>query len=288
MDIAAARTFLEILKTGSFVAAAANLNITQTAVSARIRVLEEQIGQPLFVRSKAGARLTPAGQQFHRFAMTMVQVWENAQRAVALPLARNRHVTLGAEFSLWSPLLKHWLLWMRQEWPSVGIGITIDSADRLIEQVQDGSLDVAVLYGLPQRPGLVTEFLFEEHLILVRAPSNGREPEAADHVGVFWGDDFHSSYRAAFPDEPSPMVSISHGPLALDYIIEAGGSGYFRAEFVKRYVDDGQVVPVPDSPTFSYSASLVHSTKVGDDMIDAIRNGLRAAVVLSTANATSD
>ena len=42
MDITAARTFLEIVKTGSFIRAAANLNITQTAVSARVRVLEEQ------------------------------------------------------------------------------------------------------------------------------------------------------------------------------------------------------------------------------------------------------
>jgi len=283
MDIAAARTFLEILKTGSFVAAAANLNITQTAVSARIRVLEEQIGQPLFVRSKAGARLTPAGQQFHRFAMTMVQVWENAQRAVALPVGHNRYVALGAEFSLWSPLLKHWLLWMRREWPSIGIGITIDSADRLIEQVQDGSLDGAVLYGLPQRPGLVTEFLFEEHLILVRAPRSGQASEAADHVGVFWGDDFDANYRSAFPEEPAPAVSISHGPLALDYIIAAGGSGYFREEFVKRYVNDGLVAPVPGSPRFSYSASLVHSTKVDDSMIETIRNGLRAAVALSAS-----
>lgn len=43
MDINVARTFLEVVKTGSFVNAAANLNLTQTAVSARIRVLEEQL-----------------------------------------------------------------------------------------------------------------------------------------------------------------------------------------------------------------------------------------------------
>lgn len=64
MDISIARTFLEVVKTGSFVNAAANLNISQTAVSARIRVLEEQLDRPMFVRNKAGARLTPAGEQF--------------------------------------------------------------------------------------------------------------------------------------------------------------------------------------------------------------------------------
>src|SRR5690606_18864273 len=111
MDIAVARTFLEVVKTGSFVSAAANLNLTQTAVSARIRTLETELQRPLFVRNKAGARLTPAGAHFLRFAAAMVQVWERARYAVALPPGRETVVTLGAELSLWSPLLQHWLLW---------------------------------------------------------------------------------------------------------------------------------------------------------------------------------
>jgi len=72
MDISVARTFLEVVKTGSFVNAATNLNLTQTAVSARIRVLEEQLDRPVFIRNKAGAKLTPAGEQFFRFASTLV------------------------------------------------------------------------------------------------------------------------------------------------------------------------------------------------------------------------
>ena len=56
MDIGIARTFLEVVKTGSFVRAAENLNLTQTAVSARIRVLEDQLDRPVFIRNKAGAR----------------------------------------------------------------------------------------------------------------------------------------------------------------------------------------------------------------------------------------
>src|SRR3546814_13139818 len=115
MDIAAARTFLEVLKTGSFVAAAANLNLTQTAISARIRVLEEQLNRSLFVRNKAGVRLTPAGEQFHRFAITLVQVWERARQQVALPAGRDTVVTIGGEHSRGNPLLKHLLHWRPEE-----------------------------------------------------------------------------------------------------------------------------------------------------------------------------
>ena len=57
MDIELARTFVEIVKTRSFVRAAERLNVSQTAVSARIRALEEQLGQSLFIRNKNGASL---------------------------------------------------------------------------------------------------------------------------------------------------------------------------------------------------------------------------------------
>src|SRR3546814_14625384 len=62
--------YTTLFRSGSFVGAAANLNLTQTAVSARIRVLEEQLDRPVFIRNKAGAKLTPAGEQFQRFANT--------------------------------------------------------------------------------------------------------------------------------------------------------------------------------------------------------------------------
>ena len=190
MDIAIARTFLEVVKTGSFVGAAANLNLTQTAVSARIRVLEEQLDRPVFIRNKAGAKLTPAGEQFQRFATTLVQVWARAQRAVALPPGRETVVSVGAELSLWSPLLRHWLLWMRRECPEIAIRTQIDTSERLMGQVQDGSLDLAVIYAAPSRPGVIAELLFEEKLVLARTTPTTTERTPQDHVEIDWGDEF--------------------------------------------------------------------------------------------------
>ena len=277
MDIAIARTFLEVVKTGSFVNAAANLNLTQTAVSARIRVLEDQLDRPVFVRNKAGARLTPAGDQFLRFATTLVQVWERARRSVALPPGRETVVAIGAELSLWSPLLRHWLLWMRTECPEFAVSTHIDTAEHLMEQVQDGSLDVAVLYAAPRRPGVIAELLFEEKLVLVRTTPTSRTLDSAQQVYVDWGAEFAASYHAAFPDAPSAVVSIGYGPLALDYILAAGGSGYFRMGVVRPYLDGGRLALVPNSPEFAYSAYAAHSAKADEGVMARIRSGLRVA-----------
>jgi DNA-binding transcriptional LysR family regulator len=279
MDINVARTFLEVVKTGSFVNAAANLNMTQTAVSARIRVLEQNLDRKVFVRNKAGARLTPAGEQFFRFATSLVQVWDRARRAAAVSPGRETVVTIGAELSQWKPLMRHWLLWMRRECPELAISAYIDSADRLMEQVQEGTLDVAILYAAPVRPGLVTELLFEERLVLVRTTGD-RPIGPEDHVNVDWGEDFTASYHAAFADSVPGVVSISYGPLALDYLLEQGGSGYFRMHTVQPFLEDGQLELVPESPEFPYSSCLVYSTRADESVIARIRHGLHVAADL--------
>lgn len=277
MDIVTARTFLEIVKAGSFVRAARNLNITQTAVSARIRSLEQQLDRKLFVRNKAGARLTPAGDQFLRFATSLVQIWDRARRSVATAPGNETVVTIGAELSQWNPLMRNWLVWMRREYPELAISAQIDSPERLMAQVQEGALDFAVLYAAPARPGVVAELLFEEKLVLVRTPPTDRPLRPEDHVEVDWGEDFAASYHAAFPDAAPAPVSISYGPLALDYVVSRGGSGYFRMAAARPYLEDGRLALVPDSPEFSYSSYAVHSSRADESVIARVRRGLRAA-----------
>lgn len=276
MDIVAARTFLEIVKTGSFIRAAANLNITQTAVSARVRVLEEQLDRQLFIRNKAGARLTPAGDQFLRYATTLVQVWERARHDVAMPVGRENVVTVGGEHSLWNPLLLDWLVWMRSECADVAIRADIDVPERLIDQVQEGIVDLAVMYAPPPRTGVVAELLLEEALVAVSTKAEPSDGWWEDYVFVDWGPEFRSNHHAAFPDAPSPVVSINHGPLALDYIIQVGGSGYFRMQAARPHLESGRLRFAPDKPRFSYSIYALYSAKADERLMQRVRTGLRA------------
>jgi DNA-binding transcriptional LysR family regulator len=100
LDITLARTFLEIVAAGSFLRASERLHVTQTAVSARVRTLEELLARKLFVRNKSGASLTPAGEQFVRYAATIVQVWERARHQVAVPPGRRAVLAIGCEIAL--------------------------------------------------------------------------------------------------------------------------------------------------------------------------------------------
>jgi DNA-binding transcriptional LysR family regulator len=170
MDIELARTFLAIVSAGSFVRAAERLNVSQTAVSARIRSLEEQLRRPLFVRNKAGASLTPAGESFLRHAPALVQLWERARHEVAVPSGRRAVLAIGAELSLWDPILLRWLLWMGRTAPDVALRAQVGRSEDLMDQVAEGILDLAVLYAPRYRAGLAVELLVEEKRTGVRLP----------------------------------------------------------------------------------------------------------------------
>lgn len=281
MDISLARTFLEIISTGSFGAAAERLHITQTAVSARIRNLENLLGRQLFLRNKSGARLTPAGDRFVQHATRLVQVWERARQQVALPAGHTEIISLGAELSLWDPLVVNWLVWMRRHYPDTALRTEIEAPDRLLDRVQDGSLDLAVLYSPEQQTGLVSELLTEERLVMVTSRADGGlRPE--DYIYVDWGPAFASSHQAAFPDLASPPVTISLGPLALNYLLSVGGAGYFRTTAVQPYLASGALHPVRQAPEFSHSIYLVYSIRVQSELINRVRDSFKGYVGKNT------
>jgi LysR family transcriptional regulator, flagellar master operon regulator len=274
MDIDLARTFLEIAGSGSFVAAAERLHLTQTAVSARIRSLEQQLGRPLFVRNKAGARLTPAGERFVRHATSLVQGWERARQHVGLPPGREDGISVGGELSVWQPLLADWLVWMHHVCPEVALRADVDAPNRLLDRIEDGSLDIALLHNPPRRPGLVCELLVEEKLVMVTSMANGRfDPE--DYVYVDWGPDFAANHSAAFPDLPNPPVTVSLGPLALTYLLGVGGAGYFRASTVAPFLESGELFLVRGAPAFAHSAYAVYTSEYDGDVLSRARSGLR-------------
>jgi len=280
MDIAQARTFLEIASTGSFVAAAGRLNVTQTAVSARVRALELSLGRQLFIRNKSGARLTPAGERFLRAATDLVQIWDHAQRQIGLPPGRRDIAVAAAELSLWNPILADWLAWMKANAPDIALRAEVDTPSRLLERVANGSLDVAVLYNPPTQGGdLVVELLAEEKLVLVSTRPTSRDTLGGDFVYVDWGPAFERSFRAAFPQLANQAVFVSHGPLALLHLLETGGSGYFRLSVVEPYLETRQLHAVPDAPAFGHSMHLVYSRRGETSLIERVREGFLAASV---------
>ncbi|WP_444439365.1 LysR family transcriptional regulator [Pseudomonas sp. A6] len=253
MDIDLTRTFLEIARHGSFVAAAERMHVTQTAITARVQKLESHLNCKLFVRNRAGARLTADGEAFIIYANQMLQTWEAAQRDLPLPEGVDNVLHIGGEVSLCNPLMLRWVSRIRETIDSYAVRAEIGSSEALLRQLELGVLDAALVYQPHYWPGMQVEQLLEEKLILVRA----KNPEP--YVYIDWGEGFRQQHDSALPDKARAPVAFNLGPLALQYILENGGSGYFRTRVVQSYLDKGVLRRVPRAPEFSYPTYLVYS-----------------------------
>jgi DNA-binding transcriptional LysR family regulator len=194
-------------------------------------------------------------------------------------------LAFGGELSLWDPWLLKWMLWMRQSVPDLALRAQVGVPESLMAQVAEGVLDIAVMYAPQHRPGLKIELLFEEKLVLVTTdPDAGRirldaeNAVRANYVYVDWGADFALNHSISFPEATSPGVFVGLGPLARDYILKAGGTGYFRLRAVQSYLEDGQLHRVPDAPEFSYPGYAVYGTNADETVLRPALDGLLAVV----------
>ena len=253
MDIELARTFLEVVRVGSFIAAAESLHVTQTTVTARIKNLESQLECRLFVRNRAGASLTDDGRHFMNHAQQIVQTWSAAKRDLPLHKDSGHLLIIGSELSLWNPLLLDWVNGLHVEYTGGTTRIEVAEHDTLVRRVEHGLLDIAVVHQASYWPGLVVRELLEEKLIRVVHPSRPQP-----YIYVDWGPSFQEQHDTALPDHAAATLRFDLGPLALHHLLEQGGSGYFRTRVVERYLKSGELLQDNDAPEFPYPIYYVH------------------------------
>ncbi len=283
MDAVSAETFLTILEVGSFNRAAEVLNVTQSTVSARIRVLEEQLGRRLLSRSKSGVEATRAGQHFRPYAETVVWAWRRGCQEVLLPDRFTRVIAVGGQFTLWDRLLLHWIPWMRKELPDVALRAEVGTSDMLMRGVLDGFLDIAALYTPRTRSGIDIELLMEEQLVLVGTRPNVGVADP-DYVHVDWGPEFADSYGEAYVDAEMAVLTVSHGPLGLQHILDHGGAGYFPLRVVQPHITSGQLFLSSQAATFVRPIHLAYLANRTDKRFKRALDGLR--IVASNQNDT--
>lgn len=267
MDITLIRTFLEVAATGSFVNASERLLVTQSAVSLRIQRLEEALGKPLFVRSRAGAELTPAGQEFERFAISLVKIWEESRQQIGLPEGYTRSLSIGAQHSLWPRLGFRWIDALQEALPTLNIRAEVGMPDRLMRYLIEGVVHVALVYTPQLRPGVTARRVMDDELVLVGAQRFESVADAARHyVFVDWGPEFVQAHALELPELTNPGLTLALGALAADYVVRRGKAAFLPARYVKRFIDQGRMHLVPDAPRFPFPVWAVWRDDLDADL----------------------
>jgi len=259
MQINAFETFLAIEAAGSFHGAARALNITQTAVSARIKALEEALGTPLFERGPGGTRLSEAGRQFMPYAEQMMRTWEFVSGDLKASLAGRVPLRLGAQLSVWDPLLVDVAVWLEEVQGTVPFTLNYDHAMNMGEAVARRLLDLAIVNEAPAGTRLAAEELPPERLVLVadRPLRLGRDALPL-FINLEFGSEYDAQLHEVLPARSRQHIVLGNALMGLRYLQKRGGMGYFPAYMAAEALAAGALHAVAGAPEISLSCRALY------------------------------
>ncbi|MCA0930148.1 LysR family transcriptional regulator [Ruegeria profundi] len=253
MQLKAIETFLCVADTGGFHAAARKMNVTQTAVSARIRQIEEETGKPLFTRGAGGTNLTEFGRQFRPYAEQMVSLWSFAARDLPAQTQNRVALRLGAQLSIWDPLLVDLAVQFEHKLGQLLLTLNFDHDLNMIDAVATHVLDAALTHEQPNDSRIESHELNPERLLLVKTPAT----DDPVFVNLELGEVYQDHVRTAARQAAGQTVFLGNCLMALRYVLRRGGTGYFPEYVIRDHLRSNNLIPVAGSVDLMLPLHLV-------------------------------
>ena len=256
MNITAIQTFLAVTRTGNLNRAAEQLNVTQSAVTARLDTLEAALGARLLNRSRKGATLTKEGFAFLDQAELITSTWANARTRASLPEGVTGLFSLACDPALWSGPGNAWIEALRADHPDTAFEIWAALPGDALRWLQSGVSDAALL----AEPLMGTDFTHRPFAseVLLQVSTTPRAAMRWDpaYVYVDHGPAFRTWHAATWPGDDTAAIRFSNPDWALAHLLRHGGSAYLPASLCAPYLDDRTLHPVTGAPEFERHAWL--------------------------------
>lgn len=193
VDVKQLKALVTVAEVGSVTRAADLLHLVQPAVTRQIRTLEQELGVPLFERARHGMRPTEAGAVMVDRARRALNELERARVELQpTPGVVTGLVTVGLLESTTDLLAEPLVSVMAQNHPGIELRVMTGYSGHLQQWLDEGDLDLTLLYNLPSTPSLNAQPLVQESLWAVAPPSD-----------------------ALSPDRPVPFEEVSAHPLVM-------------------------------------------------------------------------
>lgn len=180
MTLLSYEIFQTILEQGSFAKAAQILHLTPSAISHSISSMEEEIGFPLFIRSKNGVRLSSAGEEINPYIQKIVASEDALKQAVAqMKGLGTGKVNIGCINSVCLAWIPDIIRSFGEEHPQITVEIYQGSYNDVVEWVRNGTIDLGIVSEAAS-DGLPFTELMEDDLVAV--VPRGYMPESTKSI----------------------------------------------------------------------------------------------------------
>ena len=158
-------TLLAVVDTGRISAAAKVLHLSQPAVTAQIRKLEESLGTALFVRSVRGVVATAAGERLAGYARSIQRLIEDASLSVAGANEVLGDLVLTASTTIAAHVLPPVLANFRARYPRVSIRVEVGNTERVLSSITDRHAPLGLVEGHARAAGVRLESFVDDEIV---------------------------------------------------------------------------------------------------------------------------
>ena len=259
MNLQELKTLIAIVQTGSLVRASQILNVTQSTVTARLKSLEDEIGQTLVNRNKSGATLTAAGVRLHRYADTISDLWQQARQETSLADGMSGMCNLACEYDLWPHLGQRFFQALQRQHPDVAVSVWLGSQSDVSAWLNEGKSDLAFTHRSAVVQGQGQVQLTQDNLVLVSTNPDSPIRFDPNYVYVEAGEVFGREHAVAYADASTARISFGNATTALDYLLVSGGSAYVPRRIAQDGLQSGALHVLPDAPDFNRPVFLTYN-----------------------------
>jgi len=164
-DFTKLETFLVVVKERSFSKASAKLGISQPAVTQQIKFIEEYLDTKIVERKKNGIKLTKEGEDFYKIVLKLSKAVNSAEKEVLKIINKEFTFKLGSSFTIGHYVIPKYVDEIKEQIKN-DVYITIDKSDRIINQLVDRQIDLALVESQINAEGITFREWFEDELVI--------------------------------------------------------------------------------------------------------------------------
>jgi LysR family transcriptional regulator, cell division regulator len=194
-EISDLKIFIAVAEAGSISRAAETLNYVQSNVTGRIKLMEERLGVPLFIRMSRGVTMTASGRLLQDYATRILALSGEAERMLKEKEAPSGTLVLGCLETAAAVRLPPILSDYHRRFPQVDLQVITGTAEEQVNHVLDYRVDAAFIGGEVDHPDLAAVPVFQEELVLATGKGTSVESNPRRTLIVFRRG---CSYRAKF------------------------------------------------------------------------------------------
>ena len=256
MDIRFLVTFMEVAQTRHFGKAAENLYLTQSAVSARIKQLEEYFNSALFVRNRNSLQLTAAGEKLLPFAASLADTLEQAR--AAMNEESIQYLSIASTPNAWDLYLKQGLNEVNSHLEDVSIRAEVCSNEQLSRMLHEHSIDLALTTVPFKSDDVETLELSESILSLYCSIALADQPLKHLNISLDWGLKTNDVIEKSYPDIKKAAMRTGSLQVALRYLSTNNSAIILPDKIAQTLVNKGELLMLDSLAPLSVKVYLIY------------------------------